>query len=199
MSATMSAQIVDADSLARNWWAVLLRGIAAVLFGIFTFFAPGISLAALVLVYGAYALVDGVFSIVSAIRRRGSTDRWWVLLLSGIAGIAAGLITLFWPGITAIALLYLIAAWALVTGLMEIIAAVRLRKVITGEWLLALSGILSIALGVVLALFPAPGALAVVLWIGAYAIVFGSVLIALSFRLRSWGRHGTTHPAATTA
>jgi uncharacterized membrane protein HdeD (DUF308 family) len=195
----MRVPVIDADSLARNWWAVLLRGIAAVMFGIITFVAPGISLAALVLVYGAYALVDGVFAVVSALRRHGSTDRWWVMLIEGIVGIAAGLVTFFWPGITALALLYLIAAWSLLTGVMEVIAAVRLRKIIAGEWLLALSGVLSIGFGVLLALFPAPGALAVLLWIGAYAIVFGCLLVALGLRLRSWQRHGTAHPATAAA
>jgi len=195
----MRVPVIDADSLARNWWAVLLRGIAGVLFGIITFVAPGISLATLVLVYGAYALVDGVFAVVSAVRRHGSTDRWWVMLIEGIAGIAAGLVTFFWPGITALALLYLIAVWSLLTGVMEVIAAVRLRKIIAGEWLLALSGVLSIGFGVLLALFPAPGALAVLLWIGAYAIVFGCLLVALGLRLRSWQRHGTAHPATAAA
>ena len=195
----MSVQIVDPAALPRNWWAVALRGVAGVLFGIITFFMPGISLAALVLLYGAYAFADGVFAIASAIRRHGSTDRWWVLLLQGIVGVAAGLIAFFWPGITALALLYLIAAWSFVTGIMEVGAAVRLRKVITGEWLLALSGLLSIGFGVLLVLYPLTGALAVVLWIGAYAIVTGSLLIALGFRLRSWGRHGTSHAAPTMA
>jgi len=195
----MRVPVIDADSLARNWWAVLLRGIAGVLFGIITFVAPGISLATLVLVYGAYALVDGVFAVVSAVRRHGSTDRWWVMLIEGIAGIAAGLVTFFWPGITALALLYLIAVWSLLTGVMEVIAAVRLRKIIAGEWMLALGGVLSIGFGVLLALFPAPGALAVVLWIGAYAIVFGCLLIALGLRLRSWQRYGTAHPATAAA
>ena len=194
----MSVRIVDADSLSRNWWAVVLRGVLGLLFGIITFFAPGLSLAALVTLYGAYALVDGVFAIVSAVRRRG-TERWGMLLLEGIAGIAAGLVTLVWPGITAIALLYLIAAWSLFTGIMEVVAAVRLRKVITGEWMLGLSGVLSIGFGLLLMLFPGVGALAVVLWIGAYAIMFGALLIGLGFRLRSWGRHGTPHPAATAA
>ena len=194
----MSVQIVDADSLSHNWWAVVLRGVLGLLFGIITFFAPGLSLAALVTLYGAYALVDGVFAIVSAVRRRG-TERWGMLLLEGIAGIAAGLVTLVWPGITAIALLYLIAAWSLFTGIMEVVAAVRLRKVITGEWMLGLSGVLSIGFGLLLMLFPGVGALAVVLWIGAYAIMFGALLIGLGFRLRSWGRHGTPHPAATAA
>jgi uncharacterized membrane protein HdeD (DUF308 family) len=179
-----SIPVVDVDGLARNWWVVLLRGLAGIIFGLLTFFEPGISLAALVLLFGAYAFVDGVFSIVTAVRRR-SADRWWLLLLEGIAGILAGIATLIWPAITAIVLLYLIAAWALVTGVLEIAAAIRLRKAITGEWLLALSGVASVILGVLLIIAPGPGALAVVIWIGAYAFVFGALLVALSFRLRS--------------
>ena len=138
----MRVPVVDVDSLSRNWWAVSLRGLAGILFGIITFIAPAISLAALVLLFGAYAFADGVLAIVTAIRRRG-IDRWWLLLLEGLVGVAAGVLTLLWPGITALALLYVIAAWALVTGAFEIAAAIRLRKVITGEWILALSGILS--------------------------------------------------------
>jgi uncharacterized membrane protein HdeD (DUF308 family) len=179
----MRVPVVDVDGLSRNWWAVSLRGLAGILFGIITFFAPGISLAALVLLFGAYAFADGVLAIVAAIRRRGA-DRWWLLLLEGIVGIAAGVVTLLWPGITALALLYVIAAWALVTGAFEIATAIRLRKAISGEWLLALSGILSIALGVLLVLYPGPGALALVIWIGAYAFVFGVLLFALGLRLR---------------
>jgi uncharacterized membrane protein HdeD (DUF308 family) len=182
----MRVPVVDVDSLSRNWWAVLLRGLAGILFGIITFFAPAISLAALVLLFGVYALVDGVLAIVTAVRRRGA-DRWWLLLLEGLVGIAAGVLTFLWPAITAIALLYVIAAWALVTGVFEIAAAIRLRKAITGEWLLALSGIFSIALGVLLVLFPGPGALAVTIWIGAYAFVFGALLFALGLRLRGLG------------
>jgi uncharacterized membrane protein HdeD (DUF308 family) len=182
----MRVPVVDVDSLSRNWWAVSLRGLAGILFGIITFFAPGISLAALVLLFGAYALMDGVLAIVTAVRRRGA-DRWWLLLLEGLVGIAAGILTFLWPAITAIALLYVIAAWALVTGAFEIAAAIRLRKAITGEWLLALSGIFSIALGVLLVLFPGPGALAVTIWIGAYAFVFGALLFALGLRLRGLG------------
>jgi len=141
-------EALDVDTLARNWWAVLLRGIAGILFGIATFFAPAISLAALVLLFGAYSLVDGVFAIASAIRRRGDAERWWLLLLEGVAGVAAGVLTFIWPGITAIALLYLIAAWALVTGALEIAAAIRLRKIITDEWLLVLAGV-SLAMQIV--------------------------------------------------
>jgi uncharacterized membrane protein HdeD (DUF308 family) len=182
----MRVPVVDVDSLSRNWWAVSLRGLAGILFGIITFFAPAISLAALVLLFGAYALVDGVLAIVTAVRRRGA-DRWWLLLLEGLVGIAAGVLTFMWPAITAVALLYLIAAWALVTGAFEIAAAIRLRKAISGEWLLALSGVFSIALGVLLVLFPGPGALAVTIWIGAYAFVFGALLFALGLRLRGLG------------
>ena len=182
----MRVPVVDVDSLSRNWWAVSLRGLAGILFGIITFFAPAISLAALVLLFGAYALVDGVLAMVTAVRRRGA-DRWWLLLLEGFVGIAAGVLTFLWPAITAIALLYVIAAWALVTGVFEIAAAIRLRKAITGEWLLALSGIFSIGLGVLLVLFPGPGALAVTIWIGAYAFVFGALLFALGLRLRGLG------------
>ena len=187
--------IVDVETLARNWWLVLLRGIAGIIFGVLTFVWPSLSLAALVIIFGAYALADGVLAIISAIRWRGETERWWLILLEGLAGVAVGIITLFWPGITALALLYVIAAWALVTGALEIAAAIRLRNVIEGEWLLALSGIASVALGVLLALFPGPGALALVLWIGAFAIVSGALLIALAFKLRSWAKSSSPRMA----
>jgi uncharacterized membrane protein HdeD (DUF308 family) len=180
--------VIDVDTLVRNWWIMALRGVAGILFGLFTVVAPDISLAALVLVFGAFAFADGVLALVSAVRRRGVSDRWWVLLLQGLAGVAAGVVTVLWPDLTTLALLYLIAAWALVIGALELAAAIRLRKVITGEWLLALGGIAAIGFGVLLILFPQAGALAVVLWIGAYALVAGALLLALSFRLRSWGR-----------
>jgi uncharacterized membrane protein HdeD (DUF308 family) len=157
--------------------------------------APAISLAAVVLLWGAYAFADGVLALVSAIRRRGESDRWWLFLVEGLVGIAAGVLTLIWPGITAIALLYLIAAWALVTGVLEIAAAIRLGKVIAHEWLLGLSGIASLGFGILLVLFPGAGALAVVLWIGAYTLVFGALLIALAFRLRVLGRPHAARPA----
>jgi uncharacterized membrane protein HdeD (DUF308 family) len=191
----MQAPFIDVDTLTRNWWVVLIRGVAGVLFGIATFFAPGVSLAVLVLLFGAYALLDGVLAVITAVRRRNVSDRWWMLLLEGLVGIAAGIVTLVWPGITALALLYVIAAWALLTGAFEIAAAIRLRKIITGEWLLVLSGIASIGLGILLMIFPGPGALVMVLWIGAYAFVFGILLIALSLRLRSLGRSRTPHAA----
>jgi len=194
----MRVPVIDLDSLTRNWWAVALRGLAGILFGIITFVSPGISLAALVLLFGAYAFADGVLSIVSAVRRRGA-DRWWLLLLQGVVGIGAGVVTLLWPGITAIALLVVIAAWALVGGVLQVAAAIRLRKVITGEWLLALSGVLSIALGVLLVVFPGPGALALVIWIGAYAFVFGILLLVLGFKLRGLRSPRAHQPAHSIA
>jgi uncharacterized membrane protein HdeD (DUF308 family) len=194
----MRVPVIDLDSLTRNWWAVALRGLAGILFGIITFISPGISLAALVLLFGAYSFADGVLSIVSAVRRRGA-DRWWLLLLQGIVGIGAGVVALLWPGITAIALLFVIAAWALVGGALQVAAAIRLRKVITGEWLLALGGVLTIALGVLLVLFPGPGVLALVIWIGAYAFVFGIVLLVLGFRLRGLRSPRAHQPAHSVA
>jgi uncharacterized membrane protein HdeD (DUF308 family) len=168
-----------------------LRGVAGVLFGLITMFQPGIGLAALVLLFGAYALVDGVLGVVLVIMHRNGERHWAAMLIGSILSIAAGVLTFVFPGVTAIALLYLIAAWAIVIGVAEIVSAIRLRKVITGEWLLILAGVLSMAFGVLLALFPGPGALAVVLWIGAWAFVSGILLIVLAFKLRSWAR---THP-----
>jgi uncharacterized membrane protein HdeD (DUF308 family) len=191
--------LVDVAALARNWWVVLLRGLVGILFGLAVLFAPEISLTVLVLLFGAFAFVDGILALASAIRRRGSTDRWWVLVLQGLAGIAVGIATAIWPDITALALVYLIAAWALITGGLEIAAAIRLRKIITREWLLALAGIASVALGIVLILFPGPGALALVIWIGAFALVYGTLLTVLAFRLRSWFRARTPQIAAGSA
>jgi uncharacterized membrane protein HdeD (DUF308 family) len=197
--ASIHLAVIDIGTLARNWWVVLLRGIAGIFFGLATFFAPGISLAALVLLFGAFAFADGLLAIVSAIRRRGSSDRWWMVLLRGLAGVAVGVVTVIWPNITALALVYLIAAWALVTGGLEIAAAIRLRKVISGEWLLILSGLAAVALGIVLVLFPEPGALALVLLIGVYALVSGVLLIVLAFRLRSWLKSRSPQMAAAKA
>ena len=174
--------------LARNWWALALRGLFAVLFGIMAFAWPGITLGALVLLYGAYALVDGIFAIAAVLVGRPRGMPWWALLLEGLAGIAVGIMTFAWPGITALVLLYLIAAWAVVTGVFEIVAAIQLRRELRGEWLLALSGILSVLFGIALVVNPGVGALAVIWLIGAYAIVFGALLIGLGFRLRSLSR-----------
>jgi uncharacterized membrane protein HdeD (DUF308 family) len=178
--------------IASRWWAVTLRGVAGILFGILTFVAPAVSLLALVLLFGWYAIVNGVFALVAALRGRAvGVPRWGSLVVEGIASLVAGVLTLIWPGISALALLVVIAAWAVVTGVAQIAAAVRLRRHVRGEWLLALTGVLSVAFGVLLLVAPGAGALAMVLWIGAYALVFGVLLVALSLRLRSWGRSGT--------
>jgi uncharacterized membrane protein HdeD (DUF308 family) len=184
----MSLRAIDAsvNTLTRNWWAVVLRGVAAMLFGLFTFVVPGISLAVLVFLFAGYAIVDGVLALISAIRRRGRAEPWWLLLFEGVAGITAGILTLLWPGISALALVTVIAIWALVTGCFEIVQAIRLRKQIRGEWLLVIDGILSVILGVLLLIAPAPGALALVIVIGAYALIFGALLVALGLRLRTW-------------
>ena len=174
--------------LATHWWAFVIRGILAIVFGLLAFFLPGITLVSLVLLFGAYCFVDGIFNLVAAFRVHGIQERWWVLLLEGIVSIAAGVITFIVPGLTAVALLFLIAAWALVTGVLEIVAAIRLRKEIRGEWLLALAGVCSIIFGLILFRHPGVGALALIWWIGAYAIAFGVLLIALGIRLRSWTR-----------
>jgi uncharacterized membrane protein HdeD (DUF308 family) len=175
--------------LTRNWWAVALRGVVALLYGVLALVWPGLTLEILVLFFGAYALVDGVFAIIAALTNRAGPDRWWVLLLEGLVGIAAGIITFLRPGLTTLVLLYVIAFWAIVTGVLEIVAAIRLRKEIQGEWMLALSGIASLALGVLLLLFPATGALTVAWLIGIYAILFGVMLLSLGLRLRKHDTH----------
>lgn len=171
-----------------SWWALLLRGIAAVAFGILAFVWPQITLTVLVFLWGAYALVDGIFAIAAGIKSYGKNKRWWILLLEGVLSAAAGVFAFVIPGITALILLILIASWAIVTGVFEIVAAIQLRKEIKGEWLLALAGVASILFGVLLFLNPGAGALAVVWLIGAYAIVFGALLIALGLRLRGMVR-----------
>jgi uncharacterized membrane protein HdeD (DUF308 family) len=164
---------------------ILLRGIFAILFGIAAFIWPGLTIEVLVLLFGAYALLDGIIAVIVGIQQYGETKRWWAVLLEGIAGIALGVLTLFWPGTTTTVLLAFIAAWAIVTGVFEIAAAVWLRKVIQGEWMMILAGALSVLFGVLLILQPGAGALALVWLIGAYAIVFGVLLSILAFQLRS--------------
>jgi uncharacterized membrane protein HdeD (DUF308 family) len=177
--------------LADRWWTLVVHGAAAVIFAILTFIAPKASLLALVVLFGAYAIVGGVTDVVLGVRTRAGEPRWGWLVFEGIASILAGAITFLWPGITAVVMLVVIAIWAIATGVAQVVSAVRLRKLIRGEWLLALTGLLSIAFGVLLLLYPGAGALAVTLWIGAYALVIGALLIALGLRLRSWGRSST--------
>jgi len=177
------------SDLGRNWGWIVVRGIAAVIFGVLALVLPGVTLAALVLLWGAYALADGIIALIAAFRIRDRGKPFWALLVVGILGIAAGILTFIWPGMTALVLLAFIAAWSLVMGIFQIIAAVRLRKSIEKEWLLGLSGLLSIIFGVLMLINPGAGALAVIWVIGAYAILFGVLLIALGVKLRSRTHH----------
>lgn len=171
-------------TLAQNWWAIVLRGVFAVLFGLGAFFWPGITLAVLVLLFGGYLFLDGILAVLWALARRRAGEFPWGVFLAGLASLAAGVVTLLWPGVTALALLYVIAVWAIVRGIFEIVAAFHLRRELSNEWLLALNGALSIAFGVLLIVAPGAGALAVLWLIGTFAIVVGIVMIALGFRLK---------------
>jgi uncharacterized membrane protein HdeD (DUF308 family) len=171
------------DALARNWWLILLRGIVAIVFGVLTFIWPGITLLALVILYGAFAFTDGILAIAAAIRGGAPAPRWWLALL-GVFGIAAGVLTLFWPQITALVLLFFIAGWAIASGILQIIGAIKLREEIYDEWLLIASGVLSVTFGVLLVLWPKAGALAMVLVIGAFAIMYGILLVTFALHLR---------------
>ena len=173
-------------TLSRAWWLLLLRGIAAVAFGLIAWFQPGISLASLVLVFGAYCLADGILGVWTAVSGSRDHEYWWLLLLEGLLGIGIGALTFLAPGVTALALLFYIAIWAIATGVLEITAAIRLRREISNEWLLLLSGLASVAFGVLLAAQPGAGALAVLWLIGSYAILFGVLLLMLAFKTRKF-------------
>ena len=168
------------DAFTKNWWVLLIRGFLAVLFGVMAFAWPGPTLVALVLLYGAYAFVDGITALSVGVTSGGG----W-LVLSGLAGVAVGIGTFFYPGITAVALFYLIAGWAIVRGIFEIIAGIALHKLIRGAWALVLGGILSIGFALLLVANPAPGVVALVWLIGAYAVVFGATMIVLAFLLHA--------------
>lgn len=182
-SAAPSLDSLVRSALHKSWWLLLLRGIAAVVFGVLTFAWPQISLLSLIIVYGAYALVDGVLAIVAAIRGGGLRPRWW-LALSGLAGVAAGVLAFVWPGLTALVLIYLIGFWSIMRGVLEIVGAVHLRKEIANEWTLAAAGILSILFGLILVFAPGPGALGLLWLIAAWAILFGGLMIFVAFRVR---------------
>jgi uncharacterized membrane protein HdeD (DUF308 family) len=178
-------------ALSKNWWVVLLRGIVFIIFGVLAFAWPGLTLITLVLFYGAFALIDGVLSLFSAFKGGQKVAPPWWLVVVGLIGIAAGGATFLWPGLSALVLLLFIGAWALVRGIFEIIGAIQLRKEIDNEWMLILSGAVSVIFGLIMLIMPGAGAVALVWVIAAYSIVIGVLLIGLSLRLRTLGDGGT--------
>ncbi|MGA7356766.1 MAG: HdeD family acid-resistance protein [Candidatus Cybelea sp.] len=182
-SAIAGTPIINA--VARTWWLWLIRGLAAIIFGLLAFTWPGLTWITIAILFGAYALVDGIFAIVAAVRAVEHQQRWWPFLLEGLVGILIAAITWYDIRITIAALYLTIAAWAFITGILELVAAVQLRKHISNEIWLIIGGIASIAFGVLMLLFPLIGAITVIYIIAAYAIVFGIIMIGFAFRLRS--------------
>ncbi len=183
-----SASDTGSDSasgtLVRNWWLFALRGAAGVIFGLIALIFPGLTMLSLVIVFSAYMLVDGIFGIISAVRAARRRDRWDLLVFEGLLDIAVGMVAFLWPGITVLAFVLLVAAWAIVTGALMTTAGFRLN-IDHGRWWLVLGGLVSVAYGVLLVLTPLIGAVVLTWWIGAYALVFGGALIIFSFKLRS--------------
>jgi uncharacterized membrane protein HdeD (DUF308 family) len=176
------------DMLARGWSFLLLRGLAAIAFGILTLVRPGISLTALVLLFAAYAITDGVLATMAAFSARKEQQHWWLLLLAGLLGIGIGIYTIANPGVTALALVFYIAIWAIGTGIVEIFFAIRLRQQIQGEWRLIVAGVVSVAFGAYLLARPGAGALTVLGIIAFYALFFGILLVLLAFKARGWSQ-----------
>lgn len=170
--------------LTRNWWLVVLRGLLAILFGLTAFFWPGLTWLVLVLMFGVYALVDGAFAMLSGLVSSKYSPRWWVFLLEGLVSVAAGVVALVSPGLAGFALILVIAAWAILTGILEIAAAIRLRREISNEWMLGFGGFVSLVFGFLVLFQPLTGGLVITLMIGAYALIFGILLVALGLRLR---------------
>ncbi len=174
------------EELARTWWVYLVRGICAILFGLLALIWPAVTVLALVILFGAYAIVDGVFALFGAGRGAGIGSRGWMIFY-GIVSILAGIAVFAWPRITALVLLFFIAGWAIVTGILEIVAGIRLRKTAANEWMFIVSGVLSVLFGVLLFIRPGAGALALIWLIGIMAIVYGISLVVLSFRVKGLG------------
>jgi uncharacterized membrane protein HdeD (DUF308 family) len=183
--------------LASRWGWVVFRGVIGVLFGLIAFARPGALGLSMVLVFGCYAFISGIATLIAAARSGRAGERWGALLVEGLLGIAVGVLAVIWPATMALTFIWLIGFWALFSGVMEIVAAVRLRKVIRNEWALGIAGVLSIAFGLLMFYRPIAGGVAVVWWLGAYALVFGILMIVLGFRLRSFGRtlHGGDLPS----
>jgi uncharacterized membrane protein HdeD (DUF308 family) len=180
------------DILMRNWWALALRAVAAIIFGIFAVLWPGVTLKVLVLLFAAYMLVDGVFAIIAGLRAAERQERWWLLVIEGALDLVVGFIAFFWPGIALLAFVYLVAFWAILSGIALLAAGLRLHRS-NGEGLLILSGGLSLLWGIVVIAWPIAGEVAMAWWIGAYALLFGIFMLSFALRLRR--RWHDTHPA----
>jgi uncharacterized membrane protein HdeD (DUF308 family) len=188
------------DLLAQNWWLFTLRGVLGIIFGLIALIFPGATILSLVIFFSAYMLVDGVFGIISAVRAiRRKEDRWGLLIFEGLLNIAVGIAAFLWPGLTVVAFVWLIAAWAIVSGGLMTAAGYRLNME-HGRWWMVLGGLLSLAYGVLLIITPLIGAIVLTWWLGAYALVFGVALVIFSFKLRSWQQErASPTPVGTTA
>jgi uncharacterized membrane protein HdeD (DUF308 family) len=189
-STESAAPTLEAD-LCRNWWAIAIRGVLAILLGIVAIGLPGATMLSLVLLFAAYMLVDGAFAIIAAVRAARRHDKWGLLAFEGVVDIVTGIVAFAWPGLTVVAFVLLIAAWAIITGVLLIAAAIRLAPD-HGRWWMVLGGVASLLYGVVLLVAPLVGALVLTWWLGVYALVFGVSLIVLALRLRARQRdHGS--------
>lgn len=185
------------SDIANNWWLLLLRGLAAIAFGVLAWMWPGITLVVLLMFYAAYALVEGVAALFLGFSGREGHKIWWQMIVIGLLGIGAAVVTVLWPRLTAVILLLFIATWAILHGALEIAAAIRLRKEIHGEWMLALSGILAIIFGLLLFMRPGVGILTMVWLVGVFAVATGILQVVLSLKLRQMKHHppGDLHHA----
>jgi len=180
-----------------RWWSIALRGVAAIVLGLLSLYAPAITFLSLVIVFGIYAIIDGVLALSMAVRGTGSSQG--AIVLRGIVSIIAGVLVLAWPGVSALALLVVIGVWAIVAGILEIIVAIWHRKELEHEWLLGLEGALSLAFGVLLLFSPLAGAITLGLWVGVYALVFGVLLVGAGFRMRSRQKKAAPPPSGQLA
>jgi len=182
----MTMAMPQVHELTSNWWALALRGAVTILLGLVALTMPGLTVTALVYVFGVYVFVEGVLAIMAAIRGIREHDRWGWMLIEGIVCIVAAVAAFMMPGVGALAIVYLVAAWAIVTGVLEIAAGIKLRKIIEGEWMLILAGVLALVLGFYIASRPQAGVLLLATWLGVYAIFSGILLMMLAFRIRKW-------------
>jgi uncharacterized membrane protein HdeD (DUF308 family) len=176
----------------RNWWLLVLRGVFAIIFGLIALFYPSIALFALIIVFGVYAIIDGIAAVVIAIQERGSLSRWGWVLFEGIISILAGIVAFVYPGLTALVFLYIVAIYAILTGILEIVAAFVIRGFAAQEWALGIAGVLSIIFGIILFVRPGAGLLAILWLVGIYAIIFGILFIVRAFQMRSLASSVTT-------